>query len=138
MLSLLRLECEQTENSSNPFRSHIFSFFLTHLELKHSYNPIVPSKTIPESRPKWAVYTRFQTTLVQKPYRMGRHITKPQIAYIREYPPPPPPKEIQYYYFAFAMSFMEATGVKNQYVGRTFLSLARFWHTLRGLLSRIK
>ena len=34
-----------------------FSFFLTRLELKRlrrSYNPVVPSKTIPDSRPKWA------------------------------------------------------------------------------------
>ena len=66
------------------------------------------------------------------------HNLTPDSLYKGVSPPPPPPKEIQYYYFAFAISFMEATGVKNQYVGRTFLSLARFWHTLRGLLSRIK
>ena len=32
-------------------------FFLIHLELKRkmgSYTPVVPSKTIPDSRPKWA------------------------------------------------------------------------------------
>ena len=47
----------------------------------------VPSKTIPDSRPKWAkcilAYTRFQTKTAQKPYPIRRHI-----AYIREYPPP--------------------------------------------------
>ena len=39
------------------FEFAYFSFFLTHLELKRkirSYTPVVPSKTIPDSRPKWA------------------------------------------------------------------------------------
>ena len=30
-----------------------FSLFLTHLELKRSYTPVVPLKTIPDSRPNW-------------------------------------------------------------------------------------
>ena len=43
-----------------------YSFFLgIHLELKQqirSYTPVVPSETIPDSRPKWAkIYNRFQT-----------------------------------------------------------------------------
>ena len=53
---LLRLECKQ-KNSSNPFRIRIFLF------LSHSFgikminmfiHSVVPSKTIPDSRPTWA------------------------------------------------------------------------------------
>ena len=38
--------------------SHITLSFCIHLELKRqlrSYNPVVPSKTMPDSRPKWAM-----------------------------------------------------------------------------------
>ena len=42
-----------TKNSSNPFRIRMS---LTHLELKRYirlHTPVLPSKTIPDSRPKW-------------------------------------------------------------------------------------
>ena len=42
------------------FEFSYFSFFRTHLESKRerrSYNPVVPSKTIPDSRPNWAKCT---------------------------------------------------------------------------------
>ena len=52
---LLRLECKQ-KNSSNPFRIRIF-LFLSHsfgFETIHTLiHSVVPSKTIPDSRPKW-------------------------------------------------------------------------------------
>ena len=55
-LSLLRLECKQN-NSSNPFRIRIF-LFLPHssgIETINTFiHSVVPSKTIPDSRPKWA------------------------------------------------------------------------------------
>ena len=35
------------------------------------YAPVVPSKTIPDSRPKWAKC--FQTKKAQKSYLSGRH-----------------------------------------------------------------
>ena len=42
-----------------------------------SYTPVVDSsETIPESRPKWAVYTRFQTKTA-KTIPLGRHIPIP-------------------------------------------------------------
>ena len=63
MLSLLGLERKQT-NSWNTFSHISISFF--HLELKRytltcdhaiffwrSHAPVVPSKTVPDSRPKW-------------------------------------------------------------------------------------
>ena len=59
MLSLLSLVRKQ-KNSSKPFEFSYFSFFRTHLESKRerrSYNPVVPSKTIPDSRPNWAKCT---------------------------------------------------------------------------------
>ena len=90
-LSLLRLERKQN-SSSNPFRFRIFlclSYSFGMETINFSSVPIVPSKPIPYSRPKWVqcMYTRFQTKTAQKPYPMVRHIP---IAYLREYPPPPP------------------------------------------------
>ena len=56
MLSLLTLERKQT-NSSNSFRIRIF-FFLSYSfgmeAIDFSYILVVPSKTIPDSRLKWA------------------------------------------------------------------------------------
>ena len=47
-----------------------------------SYTPVLPSKTIRESRPNRAkVYTRFQTRTVQKPYPLGRYILPPGVAW---------------------------------------------------------
>ena len=56
MLSLLRLERKQT-NSSNLFRIRIFLFlsYSFGIETINTFiHSVVPSKTIPDSRPKWA------------------------------------------------------------------------------------
>ena len=55
-------------NSSNAFRIHALLYFvLIHLELKrYMYTPVVSSKTIPDSRPKWAKC--FQAKKAQKSY----------------------------------------------------------------------
>ena len=45
------------------------------------YAPVVPAKTIPDSRPKWAKY--FQTKNAQNPTLWAVHT---YMAYIREYP----------------------------------------------------
>ena len=55
-LSLLRLERKQKILQIH-FEFAYFSFFLTHLQLKRwirSYTPVILSKTISDSRPKWA------------------------------------------------------------------------------------
>ena len=78
MFSLLRLERQQ-KNSSNPFRIRIVFLSLSVLliwNLNDKYvhtQPVVPSKTIPVSRPKWAkcIPVFIQK---QKPYPMERHI----------------------------------------------------------------
>ena len=58
------------------FEFTYFPFLLWNNKLIHSYTPIVPSKTIPDSRPKWAkfIYTHSQTKKAQKPYPLGWHI----------------------------------------------------------------
>ena len=56
MLSLLTLERKQT-NSSKSFRIRIFLFLSYSFGMEainFSYIPVVPSKTIPDSRLKWA------------------------------------------------------------------------------------
>ena len=73
------------------FEFAYFSFFLTHLELKRklrSYTSVVPSKTIPDSRPKWAkcIFV-FRPKRRKNPTRWGGTY----VAYIRESPPPPHP-----------------------------------------------
>ena len=53
------------------FEFAYFYLVLINLEFKrylHSYTPVVPSKTIPDSRPKWA----FQTKKAQNPSLWGR------------------------------------------------------------------
>ena len=72
------------------FEFAYFSFFLTHLELKRklrSYTSVVPSKTIPDSRPKWAkcIFV-FRPKRRKNPTRWGGTY----VAYIGESPPPPP------------------------------------------------
>ena len=61
-----------------------YSFFLIHLELKRqicSYTPVVPSKTIPDPRPKWGkVYPEHC-----KNHTFGAAIN--DMAHIRKYPP---------------------------------------------------
>ena len=58
--------------------SHIMGLYVIHLEpidkYVHTCTTVAPSKTIPDSRPKWAKFNRFQTKTVQKPYPLGRHI----------------------------------------------------------------
>ena len=71
------------------FEFAYFSFFLTHLELKRklrSYTSVVPSKTIPDSRPKWAkcIFV-FRPKRRKNPTRWGGTY----VAYIRESSPPP-------------------------------------------------
>ena len=58
---LLRIIMGMRAQTKNFFKctlnSHISMFFLSHLKLKGSicpYAPVVPSKTILDSRPKWA------------------------------------------------------------------------------------
>ena len=71
------------------FEFAYFSFFLTHLELKRklrSYTSVVPSKTIPDSRPKWVkcIFV-FRPKRRKNPTRWGGTY----VAYIRESPPLP-------------------------------------------------
>ena len=54
------------------------------------YAPVVSSKTIPDSRPKWTKC--FQTKKAQKPQPFGAAHT--YMAYIREYPIPGKKKKI--------------------------------------------
>ena len=86
MLSLLRLE-RKSKNSWNPFRIRIFLFLSYSFGIEtinRFIDSAVPSKTIPDSRPKWA-----------KCFRPKRRKTLPNgaehtyMAYIREYPLPP-------------------------------------------------
>ena len=79
------------------FEFAYFSFFLTHLELKRklrSCTSVVPSKTIPDSRPKWAkcIFV-FRPKRRKNPTRWGGTY----VAYIRESPPPPPPRITPFY-----------------------------------------
>ena len=66
-----------------------FYFVLIHLEFKrylHSYTPIVPTKTIPDSRPTGQSVYPFSGEKAQNPSLWGRHIPV-YMAYLREYPP---------------------------------------------------
>ena len=76
MSSLLTLELKQKKILQIHFEFKYFPFFLWNNKLIRSYTPIVPSKTIPDSRPKWAkfIYTHSQTKKAQKPYPLGWHI----------------------------------------------------------------
>ena len=73
MSSLLRLECKQTENSSNPFRISIF-FFLSYS------SGIETIKTFIQSHSSLRNHTRFQKIL-------PNGVAHTLIAYIREHPP---------------------------------------------------
>ena len=80
-MSLLpRLEHKQ-KNSSNTFRIRIFLFpsYSFGIETINTFiHSVVPSKTIPDSRPKWA-----------KSLPDGTSHT--YMTYMKDYPPPPPP-----------------------------------------------
>ena len=120
------------------FEFACFYFVLIHLELKRQirsytpqprpqgafpkarekrpgtrlYTPVVPSKTMPDSRPKWAKYI---------PVLIPNRRKKPySIAYMREYPSPPPPTPPW-------TSPLEARGVS---VKRTYSNHV-MWHTSR-------
>ena len=73
MSSLLRLGCK-TKKNANPFLIRIF-LFLTHLELERSipsYTTVVPSKTILDSRLKWAKWIPvFRPKRRKNPTRWG-------------------------------------------------------------------
>ena len=76
---LLRLERQHKDFLKAISNLHINLFFLFYLELKRQirlYSPVVPSKAIPDIRPKWVKSTfRFQTRKAQKPYPLiGEHI----------------------------------------------------------------
>ena len=89
---LLRLERKHRDFLKAISNSHITLFFLFYLELKRQirlYTPVVPSKTIPDSRPKWV-----KSTLVFRPERRKKTIpfnwgAHTYMAYIKEYSPPP-------------------------------------------------
>ena len=60
------------------FEFAYFSVFIQ-LELKLMFQPVISSKPLPHSRPKWPqspgnAYTRFQTKTALKPYPLGWHI----------------------------------------------------------------
>ena len=89
MLSLVRLERKQKILQIRNFEFAYFSFFLTDFELKDkplSYTPVVPSRTIPDPRPKWAkctgVFIPKQRKNTKKPDGAAHTYT----AYVREYP----------------------------------------------------
>ena len=86
MLSLLRLERKQ-KNSSSPFQIRIFLFlsYSFGIETINTFiHSVVPSKTTPDSRPKWAkCIPVFRPERRKNPFRWGTYI-----AYLREYSPP--------------------------------------------------
>ena len=88
MLSLLKLERKQ-KSSSEPFRIRIY-LFLSYSFRNETINTlihsVVPSKTILDSRPKWAkCIPVFRPKRSVNPTRWGG--TDTYMAYIREYPP---------------------------------------------------
>ena len=89
MLSLLRLERKQ-KNYSNPSRIGILLFlsYSFGIETINTFiHSIVLSKTIPDSRPKWAKCISVFRPNGAKTLPGGAAHT--YMAYIREYPPPP-------------------------------------------------
>ena len=89
MVSLLRLERKQNYYSK-PFRIRIFLFlsYSSGIETISTFiHSVVPSKTIPDSRPKWA-----KSVTVFRPKRAKTLLdgaAHTYMAYIRKYPPPP-------------------------------------------------
>ena len=84
---LLRLERQHKDFLKAIWNSHINLFFLFYLELKRKgrlYIPVVPSKTIPDFRPKWV-----KSTFDFRPERRKNHTlwgAHTYMAYIKEYP----------------------------------------------------
>ena len=74
MSSLLRLTRKQKKFNPSRIRIILFLSFYFGIEtIKLSYTPVVPSKTILDSIPKWAKCVLFETKKAQKPYLLGRH-----------------------------------------------------------------
>ena len=75
---ITKIRAQKRKKLVNPFRIRIFLFlaFSFGIETINTFiHSVVPSKTIPDSRPKRAkCMTRFQTKKAQKPYPKGRHI----------------------------------------------------------------
>ena len=80
------------------FEFPYFSFFLTHLELERkirSYTPVVPSKTIHDSGPKWAEsIPLFRPKRRKNPTRWGGTYW---YSLYKGVPPPPPPRSLSHY-----------------------------------------
>ena len=91
-LSLLRLERKQN-NYSNPLRIRIFLFLSYSFGTINTFrHHVVPSKTTPDCRPKWAKYTPvFRPKWHKNPTRSSDGAAHTSMAYIKETPPPPPP-----------------------------------------------
>ena len=73
------------------FEFAYFSFFLTYLKLKReirSYTPVVPTKTIPDSRPKWAKCIQYPFPDQNGAKTLPDGAANTNMAYIREYPLP--------------------------------------------------
>ena len=90
MSLLLRLEHKQ-KNSSNTFRIRIFLFlsYSFGIETINTFiHSVVPSKTIPDSRPKWAKSIPVSDQNGAKSLPDGTSHT--YMTYMKEYPPPPP------------------------------------------------
>ena len=90
MLSLLRLERKQ-KSSSKPFLIRLFLFlsYSFGIETTNTFiHSVVPSKTILDSRPKWAkCIPIFRPNGAKTLFDGAAHT---HMAYIREYSPPPP------------------------------------------------
>ena len=89
MLSFLILERKQKILQIRNFEFAYFSFFLTDFELNdkpRSYTPVVPSRTIPDPRLKWAKCTGVFIPKRRKNTKKIDGAAHTYTAYIREYP----------------------------------------------------
>ena len=91
-LSLLRLERKQN-NYSNPLRIRIFLFLSYSFGTINTFiHSVVPSKTTPDCRPKWAkCIPVFRPKWHKNPTRSSDGAAHTSMAYIKETLPPPPP-----------------------------------------------
>ena len=92
-LSLLRLERKQ-KNYSNPFRIRVFLFLSYPFGIETIYtfiHYVAPSKTIPDSRPKWAkCIPVFRPKRRKNTTGSSDGAAHTSMAYIKENAPPPP------------------------------------------------
>ena len=93
-LSLLRLERKQKKLFKSISNSHIFLFlsYSFGIETINTFIPyVVLSKTIPDSRPKWAkCIPVFRPKRRKNTTRSSDGAAHTSMAYIKEPPPPPP------------------------------------------------